>query len=282
MLPVQFAHSSTKTYPLIFVPNLDPVQLKVIAMKTKAKKGKFTDFTALYKPDKPPNSFFIFKKAFRNQIKEEYPEMPENEFAIYCGVLWKSLRNDTKKQFTDVSRDLFDQWHVEMAVYKKQLPKKQKHHREQQKLNYTVNDKDYFVSEQPSAANSVFKLTLPNINTGFGLVHETEFQFDPHVFPQNKNVMGDPFPKPDFEYHKSTNVPPTNLKRQAEDGLQNNAFRGPLPSKKKQKLDLNLNFDRVLSSSMRNISAVCKGFKTGWTPTSAVFKEDSKLSRIFE
>lgn len=265
MIPIQLARSSVKTYPLIPIPsNLVPIDLKLAAAvksKPKAvKKTEVNDFIGLHKPDKPPNSFFIFKKTIRGQIKKEYPQMTENELASYCGVLWKSLSINQKQQFIDAAKELLKEWHDEMEVYRKQLI-------EQQRLNPVVNINQFSANlENPGEYLSTFdfKLTLPSNNGCFGLNGvDSEFHFVQHQFPLH-------------EFKEDLFV---RLEQQTIDGMKNKSFQ---KTKKRQKLDLNLNFDRGLSSSMRNISAVCKKFKTGWTPTSAAFKEDLKLSRIFE
>lgn len=70
-------------------------------------------------PKRSPPAFFLFVNHCRPALKNEYPELKHTELVKMLGLRWAEMSEDAKKPFRDHEEQLRQQYHIDIAHYKK-------------------------------------------------------------------------------------------------------------------------------------------------------------------
>jgi hypothetical protein len=69
-------------------------------------------------PKKPATSYFLFSNAIRGKVKEEHPEMDQQQLASLMGSKWKALTIDERKVWEDKAALAKEKYAEEDKAYK--------------------------------------------------------------------------------------------------------------------------------------------------------------------
>jgi hypothetical protein len=70
-------------------------------------------------PKRSPPAFFLFVNHCRPALKNEYPELKHTDLVKMLGQKWADMSDEAKMPFREHEEQLRQQYHVDVAHYKK-------------------------------------------------------------------------------------------------------------------------------------------------------------------
>nr|CAG8484887.1 8273_t:CDS:1 [Entrophospora candida]CAG8636710.1 13289_t:CDS:1 [Entrophospora candida] len=170
-------------------------------------------------PSKPPNSFFIYRKAYTKELVSQNLRFKMTDVSPWVSISWKSEPEEVKTKYKEIAREV------------RKIYKKTKQETEKEKLTLECKNKNFqeIVSMLPIPTPPLNDVTLPqHLTTNYEIPNDNNINFiDNHHHHQN-HIDQSYFNTPPLNISPSTDngeFPPRNTQQhqhfQQNDSISN-------------------------------------------------------------